>query len=99
MLPMNRHASAHAGRGLDVHDRSGGGGGLPAGWQQRAEIVLVGHGRDPLQHVGQIGLGVVAVAAGAFHQGVDDGGALTGGLTAHELSAYQILTVLNLGQL
>ena len=53
MLPMSPHASAQTDRGFNVHDRSGGGGGLPARRQQRAEVVLVGHGRQALEHVGE----------------------------------------------
>ena len=51
MLLMNWRASALADRGLDVHDRALRGGGLPAGGQQRAEVVLVGHGRDAFEHI------------------------------------------------
>jgi hypothetical protein len=79
MLLVNRHASAQADRGFNVHDRSGRGGWLPAGRQQRAEVVLVGHGRQALEHVGEVGFRVVAVALGTFHHGVNDRGALTGG--------------------
>jgi hypothetical protein len=43
-----------------------GGGGLPAGRQQRTEIVPVGHGRQAFEHVGQPDLGVVAVTFAAI---------------------------------
>jgi len=39
-------------------------GGLPAGWQQCTQVVLVGHCGEPFEDVGEVGLGVVAVAAG-----------------------------------
>jgi hypothetical protein len=61
------------------HDRSlgfkcrGGGAGLPVGREQDAQVVLVGHGGEALEDVGEIGFGVVAMAAGAFDEGVDDG--------------------------
>jgi len=50
---MNRHASPQTDRGFNVHDRSGRGGSLPAGRQQRAEAVLGGHGWQALEHVGE----------------------------------------------
>ena len=59
-------------------------GRFPAGRQQGTEIVLVGHGRQAFEHVGEVGLRVMAVALGTFHHGVNDGGALAGGFTAHE---------------
>jgi len=66
-------------------DRGGGGcSRFPARWQQGSEVVLIGHGRQPFEDVGEIGFWIVAVTAGAFHQGVDDGGALAGGFRAHE---------------
>jgi hypothetical protein len=37
---------------------------LPAGRQQRAEVVLVGHGRQAFEYVGEVGFRVVAVALG-----------------------------------
>ena len=43
------------------------GGGLPVGGQQDGEVVLVGHGGQTFEHVGQVGFRVVAVALGAFH--------------------------------
>src|SRR5690606_19069211 len=58
---------------------AGGGGVLPAGWQERAEIVLVGHARQAAQDVGEVNLGVEAVAAGTFDHRVDDRAALAGG--------------------
>ena len=60
------------------------GGRLPAGWQQDTQVVLVGHGGETLEDVGEVGLGVVAVAAGALDQGVNDGAALAGGFAADE---------------
>ena len=84
MILMSRRAAAQTDRGFNVHDRSGRGGWFPAGRQQRAEIVLVGHGRQASEHIGEVGLRVVAVALGTFHHGVNDGGALAGGFTAHE---------------
>jgi len=84
MLLMSRRASAQTDRGINVHDRSGRGGWFPAGRQQRAEIVLVGHARQAFEHVGEVGFRVVAVALGTFHHGIDDRGALAGGFTAHE---------------
>ena len=84
MLLMSRHASAQTDRGFNVQDRSGRGGWLPAGRQQRAEIVLVGHTRQAFEHVGEVGFRVLAVALGTFHRGVNDGGALAGGFTTHE---------------
>jgi len=57
---------------------------LPVGREQDGEVVLVGHGRKPFEDVGQIALGVVAVAAGAFDKRIDDGAALAGGFTSHE---------------
>ena len=54
-------------------DRSTGGGGrLPAGGQQGSEVVLIGHGRKPHEDVGEVKLGIMAVALGAFHQGVNE---------------------------
>ena len=84
MLRVSPHASAQTDRGFNVHDRSGRGGWLPARRQQRAEVVLSGHGRQALEHVGEVGFRVVAVALGTFHHGVDDRGALAGGFAAHE---------------
>ena len=74
------HSSGRFGerRGFRFDGGSGGGGRLPAGGQQHAEVVPVGHGRQPFEDVGEIGFRIVAVAAGAFHQGVNDGGALAG---------------------
>ena len=63
-------------------ERRGGSGGLPFGRQQDAEVVLVGHGGQALQNIGEPGFGVVTVALGAFEHGVDDGGTLAGGFTA-----------------
>jgi hypothetical protein len=60
------------------------GGGLPVGGQQDSQIVLIGHGGQTFEHVGQVGFRVVAMTFGAFHQGVDDGGTLTGGFSADE---------------
>jgi len=62
MLSMSRYASAQTGRGFNVHDGSCRGGWLPAGRQQRAEVVLVGHARQAFEHVGEVGLRVVALA-------------------------------------
>jgi hypothetical protein len=59
-------------------------GGSPAGGQQDAEVVPVGHRRKALEHVGQPDLGVVAVTFGALGHGVDNGGTLAGGFAAHE---------------
>ena len=84
MLRMSRHASAQTDSGFNVQDRSGRGGWSPAGRQQRAEVVLVGHTRQAFEHVGEIGFRVVAVALGTLHHGVNDGGALASGFTAHE---------------
>jgi hypothetical protein len=67
------------------------GGGLPAGRQQRTEIVPVGHGRQAFEHVGQPDLGVVAVALGALDHGVDDGGALAGGFAADEQPVLHVM--------
>jgi len=53
MLRMSQHAPAQTDRGINVHDRSGRGGGLPARRQQRAEVVLSGHGWQTLEHVGE----------------------------------------------
>ncbi len=80
------HGSGRFGerRGFRFDGGSGGGGRLPAGGQQDAEVVPVGHGRQPFEDVGEIGFRIVAVTAGAFHQGVNDGGALAGGFSAHE---------------
>jgi len=69
MLLMRRHASAQADRGFNLHDGSCRGGWLPAGRQQRADVVLVGHGWQAFEDVGEVGLRVVAVALGAFQQG------------------------------
>ena len=80
----NRRRGFDRRRGGDVDDGPGGGCRLPAGREQGTEVVLIGHGRQPLKDVGEVKLGVVAVAAGAFHQGEDDGGTLAGGLAAHE---------------
>jgi hypothetical protein len=57
---------------------------LPVGGQQDAQVVLVGHGWQAFEHVGEPGFGVVAVALGAFDHGVDDGGPLAGGFAADE---------------
>ncbi len=57
---------------------------LPAGWQQRAEVVLVRHGRESFEHIGQIRFHGVAATTGAFHKGIDDGRALAGGFAAGE---------------
>ena len=65
---MSRHASAQTGRGFNVHDRAGCGGWLPAGRQQRAEVVVGGHCWQAFEDVGEVGLRVVTVALGAFHQ-------------------------------
>ena len=74
MLLMSRRTLALADVGFNVHDRSGRARWFPAGGQQHAEVVLVGHGRDAFEHVGEVGFRVVAVALGTFHQGVDDRG-------------------------
>jgi hypothetical protein len=60
----------------------GGGCRLPVGGQEGGEVVLIGHRRKPGEDIGEPGLGAVAVAAGAFHHGVDNGGALAGGFAA-----------------
>ena len=60
------------------------GGGLPVGGQQDGEVVLIGHGGQTFEHVGQVGFRIVAVTLGALDHGVDDGGALTGGFSADE---------------
>jgi hypothetical protein len=60
------------------------GSGLPVGWQQDGQVVLIGHGGQTLENVGQVGFRVVAVTFGPLDQGVDDGGALTGGFSADE---------------
>lgn len=57
---------------------------LPVGREQDTQVVLVGHGGETFEDVGEIGFGVVTLAAGAFDEGVDDGAALAGGLTTHE---------------
>lgn len=59
-------------------DRAGLGG------QQDGHVALIGHGGNAFEHVGQPDFEVVAVAFGALDQGVDDGGALAGGLAADE---------------
>ena len=53
MLLGSRHASAQTDGIVNVHDRPGRGGWLLARRQQRAEVVLVGRGRQALQHVGK----------------------------------------------
>ncbi len=84
MLPMSRHASTQTDRGFNVHDRSDCGGWLPAaGRQQRAEVVLVGHTRQELEHVGEVGFRAVDVAA-ALHQVADDRSAPPGGFVPTE---------------
>ena len=63
---------------------NGCGGRLPAGWQQHAQVLLVGHGGKTLEDVGEVNFRVVAVAAGALDEGVNDGAALAGGFAADE---------------
>ena len=48
------HGSGRFGglRGFHFDGGSGGGGRLPAGGQQDAEVVLVGHGRKPSEDAG-----------------------------------------------
>ena len=58
---MSRYASAQTGRGYNVHDWHCRGGRVPAGGHQRAEIVVVGHGRQALEPVGEAGLPIVAM--------------------------------------
>jgi hypothetical protein len=57
---------------------------LPVGGQQDGELVLVGHGWQAFEQVGEPGFGIVAVTLGAFDHGVDDGGPLSGGFSAEE---------------
>lgn len=64
--------------------RRGGTGWLPVGRKQDGQVVLVGHGWKLFEDVSKITLGVVAVAAGAFDERIDDGAALAGGFAAHE---------------
>ena len=52
--------------------------------QQRAAVVLVCDDRQAFEHVAEVGFREVAVAAGEFHEGINDRGALRGGLTSHE---------------
>jgi len=52
---MSQLASDQMDRGFNVHDRSGRGGWFPAGRQQRTEVVLIGHGRQAFEHVGEVG--------------------------------------------
>ena len=40
--------------------------------------------RQPLEHVAEVGLGIVAVELGSFGDGVDDGGALAACVAAKE---------------
>lgn len=82
MFSMLQSRSSHD-RGLDFKCR-GADGRLPVGRKQDGKVVLVGHGWEAFEDVGEVGLGVVTVAAGAFDEGVDDGAALAGGLAAHE---------------
>ncbi len=93
MFPMHSGASNGGGRrgdlfcsrrGLHFDRGAGGGRRLPAGGQQGTEVALVGHALDPFEDVGEIDFGIVAVTTGTFHQGVNDSGALAGGLPAHE---------------
>ena len=62
MLSMRQHASPQTDRGLNVHGGSCRDGWLPSGRQQRAEVVVGGHGRQALEHVGEVGFRVVALA-------------------------------------
>ena len=78
MIFSGSDAQCRFGRGNCCGDR------LPEGWQQDTQVVLVGHGGEPLQDVGEVGFGVVAVAADALNQGVNDGAALAGGFAADE---------------
>ena len=41
-------------------------GWLPVGGQQDAEVVLIGHGGQAFEHVGEPDFGIVAVAFGAW---------------------------------
>ena len=53
-------------------------------WSNAAAVVLVGDDRQAFEHVAEVGFQEVAVAAGEFHEGINDRGALRGGLTSHE---------------
>ena len=80
MVPLMAAGSDGAG-GFGLRGR---GCGLPVCGQQLAQVVLVGHRREAFEHVGQIRFHGVSAATGAFHQRVDDGGALAGGFAAGE---------------
>ena len=50
--------------------------------QKRTEVVLVGHRREAIEHIGQIGFHGVTASSGAFDESVNDGGSLAGGFAA-----------------
>jgi hypothetical protein len=47
-------------------------GGLPVLWHQRADIILVAHGRQAAEHVAQIRVGIDPVPLASHHNRVDD---------------------------
>ena len=65
MLRMSQHAPAQTDRGINVHDRSGRGDWMPAGWQQGSKVVPAGHARESFENVGEVCLRVVTVAVPA----------------------------------
>ena len=69
MLPL---ASGRSGGAGSLRD----GGRLPAGWEQGPEVVAVGHAGEPVEDIGELGFGVVAIAPCSFDEGVEDGAAL-----------------------
>ena len=48
------------------------------GGQQRGEVVVVGHGRQPREHVLQVGVGIEAAALSRDDERVEHGGAVPG---------------------
>jgi hypothetical protein len=59
-------------------------GGLPVGGQQNGQIILIGHGWQSFENVGQVGFRIESVTFGAFNQGVNDRSTLAGGFSADE---------------
>lgn len=56
---------------------------MPVFWQQIIDL-LVGHAGEAVKHVFEIRKGFVAVASGAFDQGVEDGTAFAGVFSSDE---------------
>ena len=60
-VSMRRHSATRTGRDLDFDDLALRFRRPPAGGQQRAEVVLLGHGGEPFEHVGEVDLRVVSI--------------------------------------